>query len=284
MYSKYELMKKARLENPIQNASGIKDTAGYMLVILSKFDLMLEAMKLNPYQSSHFGWVDFGIRHVPEDMGQTLKEFDFDKSCNAFDINCNRVRICCGCYIKNDEAYNQRYITGSLAMGYITANLENMTKFCHLVIDRRDELLIQNICISEEQIMPYIYHKNKDLFSIYYGAYWAIFSNYIHARNAIDHIINYVMLEAYRQKDWAELCHVCEYLYESHRAGHAVMSCAEIHTLLDNYFIGAYYYEPASGKTWKIRDYYRSLLKFKEFNEIYQKHKDRIEANFAFLH
>ncbi len=41
-----------------------KDTLEYIMVQLNKADWIKRAIKLNPYQTDRFMWVDFGLRHV----------------------------------------------------------------------------------------------------------------------------------------------------------------------------------------------------------------------------
>ncbi len=66
-----------RRENPITNAKSIKETAKYYILINNKPYFVEEVMKINPFNTSHYGWIDFGIHHVidgflPTNIYQTL--------------------------------------------------------------------------------------------------------------------------------------------------------------------------------------------------------------------
>jgi len=49
-----------------------KDTLKYMLVINSKVEFLADAADKNPWNSTHFCWIDFNITHVFKKMPQTL--------------------------------------------------------------------------------------------------------------------------------------------------------------------------------------------------------------------
>jgi hypothetical protein len=52
----------------ILNLNKDKDTTLYIVLNNNKFDFMERAIELNPFQSSHFLWMDFGINHVAKDV------------------------------------------------------------------------------------------------------------------------------------------------------------------------------------------------------------------------
>jgi hypothetical protein len=44
--------------------SNYKDTYNYMIAMNSKIDFIELAIKLNPFNTTHFAWIDFGICHI----------------------------------------------------------------------------------------------------------------------------------------------------------------------------------------------------------------------------
>jgi hypothetical protein len=49
-----------------------KDTIDYMFIQNSKLEFIYKATQLNPFSSTHFAWIDFGISHVISEPEKTL--------------------------------------------------------------------------------------------------------------------------------------------------------------------------------------------------------------------
>ena len=49
-----------------------KDTFEYMVIINSKFEFIADAVEKNPFESSHFIWIDFNITHVFRNLTSSL--------------------------------------------------------------------------------------------------------------------------------------------------------------------------------------------------------------------
>lgn len=50
------------------NHNPAKDTREYMLLMNAKIEYMYDAIKRNPFKSSHFAWIDFNVSHVFRNM------------------------------------------------------------------------------------------------------------------------------------------------------------------------------------------------------------------------
>jgi hypothetical protein len=104
-----------------------KDTRNYMILMNAKAECIYRSIALNPFQSSHYAWIDFGIGHVFRDWPACLKQLeyisnaDFQDTCLAFpgcwesgrDIENTFLRInwrfCGGFFIGGSESLINLY-------------------------------------------------------------------------------------------------------------------------------------------------------------------------------
>ena len=113
---------------PIQRNND-KDIAEYMCVINSKIDFVKDTMDKNPYQSTHFAWIDFSISYVFKNLESCQRLLQFYNSVELEetflcitgclgktpieDINgyINRVnwRFCGGFFIGDKASLNEFY-------------------------------------------------------------------------------------------------------------------------------------------------------------------------------
>ena len=106
----------------------LKDTPNYMFVMNSKPEFLNHAVQENPWNTSHFAWVDFNITHVFKDKVKSLRFFkDMERhtwkpSCflipgcwnRHVNIHCEHVTECvhwrfCGGFLLGDAVSIQRF-------------------------------------------------------------------------------------------------------------------------------------------------------------------------------
>ena len=54
-----------------------KDTYNYLCINISKTYLVEKAINIDPYQSTHFAWIDFGVMHIIKDTPVEQEYFNF---------------------------------------------------------------------------------------------------------------------------------------------------------------------------------------------------------------
>lgn len=140
-----------------------KDTHDYILIQLQKTEWIKKAIELNPYESSQFAWIDFGIFHI-------INNIDiFNTVCNNITNKYyNSIRIP-GCWnlSYNYDVYNN--IAWYFCGGFFGGDKEYLVKFANLVFNKTLELIKKNILIWEVNIWYLVYLENKHLFDWYYG-------------------------------------------------------------------------------------------------------------------
>lgn len=64
-YSQYKNIPDIGIPN---KRNEMKDTTNFMICMNSKIDFVADAARKNPFNSSHFAWIDFGVTHVFKEL------------------------------------------------------------------------------------------------------------------------------------------------------------------------------------------------------------------------
>lgn len=153
-----------------QTATNGKDTFNYLSIMISKTFFVDIATQLNPYNSSHFSWIDLGILHIINNDYL----LSFSESINKInEYRGNKIRIP-GCYDPFVYAGKQliEYKESpcwAFCGGFFSGDLENLRIFSKLVIDCLQNMKEQNFITWEINIWAYIYCRYPNLFDWYYG-------------------------------------------------------------------------------------------------------------------
>jgi hypothetical protein len=143
-----------------------KDTPGYMFVQCYKTEWVRRAIEANPYNTSNFIWIDFGIFHmIDNSMEFALK---LDSMCRK---TYPRVRIA-SCVNPNQENNHDIYSTiswffaGSVFGGnsqYLVQFAKQMKEICIDIIINKKRIM------WEVNIWYLLYQKHPGLFSPYFA-------------------------------------------------------------------------------------------------------------------
>lgn len=146
-----------------------KDTLDYMITICNKTEHIKNAILLNPFQSTQFVWVDFGINHVfkdktDEEFTSTIlelreKEFENVRIANIWDPSLYNV-------IFNTNPYKD--VLWFFAGGVFGGNSEALIKFADLTKHQCIKVIENSHTLMwEVNIWFQVYLENKELFSLY---------------------------------------------------------------------------------------------------------------------
>jgi len=158
------------------------ETPMYIILNNDKFDFMEHAIKLNPFNSSHFIWMDFSINHVA-------------LNCEKIHEWINKVpdkikQLCINPYIENkDDKEMFKYIYHHTAGGLFTGSSINLLKYCDLFKQKTEKIYNENWYQIDEAVMTMVQRENPDLFDFFYGDYKGIISNYLTPIHNIDLIL-----------------------------------------------------------------------------------------------
>ena len=157
----------------IINGHAEHETPMYIILNNNKFDFMESAIHLNPFQSSHFIWMDFGINHVAQNT-EKIHEW-------IFKIPDTIKQLCINPYIENiDNKTMFQNIYHHSAGGLFSGSKENLLKYCQLFKAKTEQIYNENWYQIDEALMTMVQRENPELFDFFYGDYPGIISNYLY--------------------------------------------------------------------------------------------------------
>jgi hypothetical protein len=177
-----EKLKELQTKFVIKNGYIEHETPMYIILNNNKFDFMESAIELNPFKSSHFVWMDFGINHVAKNT-ELIHEW-------ITKVPDKIKQLCINPYTEtNSPKEHFRYIYHNMAGGLFSGSSQNLLKYCHLFKQKTEEIYNDNWYQIDEAVMTMVQRENPDLFDLFYGDYMGIVSNYLYPIHNIDLIL-----------------------------------------------------------------------------------------------
>lgn len=166
------LLPIVRANRTLRPSSDVRNTPEYFLLSAFKIHALYIASQQHP-NSTHYVWVDFGLAHVARSMREAVSSI----------VSTPRPKIGC-CYIhyrSKEELYPMReYVTGKcgIACGVISVERQYVPRLYLSFMSILHEQILDGVGHAEEQIMVYVYDQHPEWFSIYFGDYPSIATNY----------------------------------------------------------------------------------------------------------
>jgi len=207
-----------------------RNTASYYLFCTSRYIMLKETIESNPFNSTHFSWINFCI----ERMGyQNLIRLD-----EALSIKRDKFSTCYIDYIpeglvKNTSEY---FLWGRCGMcsGFFTGNSEYMYKVCDLIENKFLEYLEQGYGHADEQLYSPVYFENPELFEHYYGDYQQMITNYTFIYDAPEPPIHNFIRNSYNNENYIKCYEACKFVWKSY--------CLKKCNLNEEYLTSLYWY------------------------------------------
>jgi len=159
------------------------ETPHYIILNNNKFDFLVKAMELNPFDSKHYIWMDFGINHVAESTDLINDWIN--------NIPDKIKQLCINPFIENTLPKEHfKYIYHNMAGGLFSGSISNLNKYAELFKLKTEQIYNEDWYQIDEAVMTMVQRENPDLFQLYYGDYRGIISNYIYPIHNIDLILN----------------------------------------------------------------------------------------------
>jgi len=167
-----EKLKELQTKFVIKNGHIEHETPMYVILNNNKFDFMESAIELNPFKSSHFIWMDFGINHVAKNM-ELIHEW-------ITKVPDKIKQLCINPYTENSSPKDHfQFIYHNMAGGLFSGSSENLLKYCNLFKQKTEEIYNDNWYQIDEAVMTMVQRDNPELFDLFYGDYQGIISNYL---------------------------------------------------------------------------------------------------------
>lgn len=220
-----------RIEHPYHFDN--RNTASYYLFCMARYAMLKETIKTNPFNSTHFSWINFCI----ERMGyQNLIRLD-----EALAVKRDRFSTCYIDYIPESLVNNTneyfKWGRCSMCSGFFTGNAYYMYTVCDLIENQFLDYLDQGYGHADEQLYSPVYFKNPDLFEHYYGDYLQMITNYKYIYDAPEAPIKNFIQNSFQNQNVIKCIEACEFVLKSHELKKCDINIAYFYALKNVYNI-----------------------------------------------
>jgi hypothetical protein len=171
-YKYVDKLKDLQGKFTIINGNPRHETPLYITLNNNKFYYMENAILKNPFNSTHFVWMDFGINHVAKNPMKITEWIT--------QIPDKIKQLCINPYIEKDNVKEFfKFIYHHTAGGLFSGSKENLIKYIELFKAKIEQIYNDDWYQIDEAIMTIIQRENRELFEFYYGDYEGIITNYI---------------------------------------------------------------------------------------------------------
>ena len=150
-----------------------RNTVSYFLMGMFKPLALLLAKQT--ISSEYYAWIDLGCNHIVRKLSEYApKMLDYPNP---------KISICYIHFRSNSEimpmkAYMEYGGKCGIASTAYTVHTNYIEKYYNLMFSIFNEMLFNGVGHTDETAMVYAYDRHPELFNIYYGDYYSIFTNY----------------------------------------------------------------------------------------------------------
>ena len=252
------------------------ETPMYVIVNNNKFDCIDKATQLNPYNSTHFMWVDFGINHVAKDT-DVIHSW-------IYKIPDKIKQLCINPYLERDEPKTTfQYIYHHTAGSLFSGSIANMREYARLFKAKTAQIYSEDWYQIDEAVMTMVQRENPDLFEFYYGDYQGLISNYIspiHNLDLISRGIQKYIKYNYTREAYTALCYCAPYYNQNPTSG-LVYDYIQQHMIVDYYHNNKRFTDSVIDLIVLLKDNQKlkDLLQYNENNINFYENKHLIKLN-----
>lgn len=172
----------------LHNWNKEKDTPLYVTLNNNKFDFLQRTMDKNPFGSSFYFWMDYGIQHCAQAPDEEWKEVwekwpDFirQETEKVHHLRIHTVMKPDDCDYKEYFRMIYHHIAGSLFGGHE----KPMRDYIQLYIQEWENILyVEKWWQLDEAVMTIVVEKNPERFRLWYGDYDGLITNFIHSKRS----------------------------------------------------------------------------------------------------
>uniref|UniRef100_A0A6C0K065 Methyltransferase n=1 Tax=viral metagenome TaxID=1070528 RepID=A0A6C0K065_9ZZZZ len=223
-----------RIKNPYQGDD--RNTASYYLFCMSRYVLLQNIMRENPFGSTHFAWLNICIERMGYKNISHLEEVFSGPPRD-------RISSVYIDYIPEESLVDVKeyYQFGrcSLCSGFFTGSAKNMKLFTEKIIDKFMYYLELGYGHADEQLYSPVYFENRDLFELYYGDYFQMITNYRGMYDNAPMPISLVIPKSAAAGDWLTCFAAADSVIDSVKTKKCVLSESDYNKCM-------YFYERAA--------------------------------------
>jgi hypothetical protein len=201
------------IENRIKNPYHFdnRNTASYYLFCMARYAMLKEVIKTNPFNSTHFCWINFCIERMGFKNLIRLEE--------GLSINRDKFSTCYIDYIPeiliNNTKEYFKWGRCSMCSGFFTGNAEYMYKVCDLLENKFLEYLELGYGHADEQLYSPVYFEHPELFEHYYGDYHEMITNYNYVYDSPNSPIRNFIHNSFQNRNYIKCYEACKFVFNS---------------------------------------------------------------------
>jgi len=217
----------------LDNKSFTTYRTSYYLFCMERYIMLRETIETNPFNSTHFSWINFCI----ERMGYSnLKYLD-----EALAVKRDKFSTCYIDYIpyeliKDTKEYF-KWGRCSMCSGFFTGNKEYMYKVCGLILDKFLHYLSLGYGHADEQLYSPVYFQNPDLFEHYYGDYRQMITDYKYVYECPENPIRNFITNSFQFNNFEKCIECCEFILNSLKLGKCHLENDYLNLLMEKYLM-----------------------------------------------
>ena len=173
---------------PATNSFSLRDTIEYAIIGWSKPWTVLAAAAEDPFGSSHFGWIDFGLAHLAD-----LYDVDWVEIATE-STRTKRVRICERMATDAKEVEDPWYFysanSARVCGGMFSGPKSTLADFAALFESEVERMASTGSYTLEEHVMSAATALQPHLFEKWYADYWGILRNARLIRRDVELVIS----------------------------------------------------------------------------------------------
>jgi hypothetical protein len=153
-------------------------TSSYFLTMMFKIYAIYISYQRNDFNPTHYFWMDFGCNHIVKEVST--------KSIQMLENPNPKVSVIYIHYRHNELKNMIEYCNGGIcgiAGGVFSAEKSYIPRFYTQMLSIFYEQLSFGVGHSDEQILTYCYNRSPELFTINYGDYYSLITNYHYPTN-----------------------------------------------------------------------------------------------------
>jgi len=214
-----------------------RNTPSYYLLCMARYECLQIAMELNPFESTHFGWVDLSMIRMGLRNLQTLDQ--------ALSLYRNKFSTVWIDYVSKGVAHNfpEYFKWGRCTMcsGFFTCHIDYMRQFCDRIQKKFLEVLTAGYGHADSQLYTLVYFDAPELFEPYYGDAGSMITNYERPYDHIGTIIHLLITRSTEDRDYGVSRKACDALLASWKQGCTQIGTAQLWPFFKWYFMTAWY-------------------------------------------
>lgn len=178
-----------------------RNTASYYLFCMTRYVMLNKAIEDNPFNSTHFAWINICIERMGWKNVQSLNRI--------LSLNRDKFSTCWIDYQPKElvENYPEYFKWGRCGMcsGFFTGRADYFKQFNKYILEEFYDCLEKGYGHADEQLFSIVYWKHPEIFDPYFGDYTEMITNYDNVIDRVTEPVRNLIRNSFNHGDY-EVC------------------------------------------------------------------------------